>query len=112
MRREVLRRSGWDSVTDWEVGARRAVHRVSALAKDCGISQRHLGRFLRLKFGKSPRKWLVERRLARGTALLRRPVLVNEASAEAGFKTPAHFTSRFTQQFGVPPSAIRHADAA
>jgi AraC-like DNA-binding protein len=112
MRREVLRRSRLDSVTDWEARAEHAVYRVSALAKDCGVTERHLRRFLRLKFGKSPRAWLAERRLARAAASLQQALLVKEAAAQAGFKNPAHFTRRFTQRYGVPPSAFRLADVA
>jgi AraC-like DNA-binding protein len=101
-----------DSVTDWEARAERVGYRVSALADDCGVTPRHLRRFLRLKFGKSPGQWLAEKRLAQTAALLRHPVLVKEASAEAGFKSPAHFTRWFTQQCGVSPSAFRLANGA
>ena len=55
---------------------------------------------------------LAEVRLARGAALLRQAAFVKEAAAEAGFNSPAHFTRRFTQRYGVPPSAFRLADVA
>ena len=112
MGREVVRRSRLDSVTDWEARAERAAYCVSALAEDCGVTERHLRRYLRLRFGESPRDWLAEVRLARGAALLRQAAFVKEAAAEAGFNSPAHFTRRFTQRYGVPPSAFRLADVA
>lgn len=112
MRREVFSRSRLDSVTDWEARAKRAGYRVSALAKHCGVSERHLQRVLRLKFGKSPRAWLAERCLARAAASLQQTMLVKEVAAEAGFKSPAHFTRKFTRQYGISPSAFRLANAA
>jgi hypothetical protein len=63
--REVVRRSRLDSVTDWEARAERAAYCVSALAEDCGVTERHLRRYLRLRFGESPRDLLAEVRLAR-----------------------------------------------
>jgi AraC-like DNA-binding protein len=101
-----------DSVTDWEARAERTGYRVSALAKDCGVSERHLRRFLRLKFGKSPRAWLAERRLARAAASLQQTMLVKEAAAQAGFDDPAHFTRKFTRHYGVSPSTFRLGNGA
>lgn len=109
MRREVLRRSRLDSVTDLEARAARAGWRVGLLARDCGVSERHLRRFFLLKFGKPPRQWLAEKRLAPGAASLRQARLVKEAAGQAGFKDPAHFSRSFTQLFGMPPSAFRSA---
>jgi AraC-like DNA-binding protein len=110
--REIVRRSRLDSVTDWEARAARSAYCVSELAEDCGVTERHLRRYLRLRFGESPRDLLAEVRLARGAALLRQAAFVKEAAAEAGFNSPAHFTRRFTQRYGVPPSAFRLADVA
>jgi AraC-like DNA-binding protein len=112
MRQEVLRRSRLDSVTDWEARAEPAGYRASVLANRCGVSERHLRRFLRLKFGKPPREWLAQVRLARAVASLQQTLLVKEAAFQAGFKDPAHFTRSFKQQYGVSPSAFRHANAA
>jgi transcriptional regulator GlxA family with amidase domain len=106
MRREFVRRSRLGIVTDWEARAERVRYRVSPLADDCGVTPRHLRRFLRLKFGKSPLQWMAEKRLARAAALLQQASLVKQAAAEAGFKNPAHFSRRFTQLYGVPPSAF------
>ncbi len=112
MHRDSLKRSRLDCVTDWDARAERAGYRTSALARDCGVSERHLRRYFRLRFGKPPRAWLAARRLARAAASLQRARLVKEAAGDAGFNDPAHFTRLFTQQYGVPPSDFRLEAAA
>jgi transcriptional regulator GlxA family with amidase domain len=105
--RESVRRSRLDYVTDWETRAERASWRVGALARDCGVSERHLRRFFLDRFQMSPRAWLATKQLARGAASLQQARLVKEAAGQAGFDDPAHFSRSFTQQYGVPPSAFR-----
>jgi len=105
-------RSRLDCVTDWEARAERVGYRAAALAKDCGVSERHLRRYFCLRLGKSLREWLRQTRLARGAASLKQGTLVKEAAAQAGFTDPAHFTRAFTQQYGVPPSVFRLDDTA
>jgi AraC-like DNA-binding protein len=112
MDRRSLGRSRLDCITDWEARAERAGYRISVLAKDCGVSERHLRRFIWLRKGKSPRAWLAELRLARAAASLRRAMLVKEAAAKAGFNNPADFTRLFIRHYGVPPSAFRSGFAA
>lgn len=112
MRRRVLKLSRLNCLTDWEARAERAGYRASALAKQCGVSERHLRRFVRLRFRKSPRAWLAQTRLNRAAASLHQAKLVKKAAAQAGFSDPAHFTRAFTRQYGVPPSEFRLSAAA
>ena len=104
-------RSRLDSVADWEAEWLLAARRIGVLAKNCGITERHLRRHFLLRFEEPPRRWFEERRVARAAASLLQGKLAKEVAAEAGYKSPAHFTRLFTQQFGVPPSAFRLAEA-
>jgi AraC-like DNA-binding protein len=101
-----------DCIGEWESLAERAGYSPAGLAKICGVSQRHLRRWFQLRKGICPARWLAEQRLARGAASLQQGMLVKEASEQAGFKDPAHFTRKFIQHYGVSPSAYRSRCAA
>jgi AraC-like DNA-binding protein len=94
-------------------GAGRAGRlRGSRAGEGCETSERHLRRYFLFKFQEPPHKWFDERRLARAAGLLLQGKFVKEAAAEAGFKSPAHFTRLFAHQYGAPPSAFRAAKDA
>lgn len=107
-----LRRSRLDRITDLQARAERVHYRVRALAKDCGVSEQQLRRFIWLRFGKSPHDWLIEKRLALAQTSFDQGALVKEAAARAGFDDPAHFTRLFTRQHGFPPSGFRPTQQA
>ena len=100
-------RSPLDCVVDWEAEWILAGRRIGVLAKTRGITERHLRRYFLLHFEEPPQRWFEQRRLARAAASLLQGKLVKEVADEAGYKSPAHFTRLFTQEYGVPPSAFR-----
>jgi AraC-like DNA-binding protein len=109
MARKALDNSRLNCITDWQARAGRARYRVSPLAKECGVSPRHLERFFWLKRGERLRAWLTEQRLTRVTASLQQAMFVKETADQAGFHDPTAFTRWFVKECGVAPSAFRSA---
>jgi AraC-like DNA-binding protein len=72
-----------------------------------GLTRYDLARQFRLRFGTSPYRYLLLRRLefARERLHLRRPLV--EVAGEAGFADQAHFTRVFKSAFGLTPARYR-----
>ncbi|GHB20703.1 hypothetical protein GCM10010392_56300 [Streptomyces clavifer] len=85
---------------------------VEALARGEDMTARHLSREFRQAYGRSPYDYLMTRRIARATLLLRRDdISLPEVCAEAGFSSLETFSIRFTELVGSPPSAYRRETA-
>ncbi|MFJ8196989.1 helix-turn-helix transcriptional regulator [Streptomyces sp. NPDC096152] len=87
----------------------------AALARDVNMSAGHLSRQFRAAYGESPYAYLMTRRIARATALLRRgDPAVTEVCFAVGCASLGTFTTRFTELVGMLPGAFRPqaADAA
>ena len=84
--------------------ARRIVH-SSELEKVTGLSRYELARQFKLKFGTSPYRYLLMRRLdfTRKQIDLGRSLV--DLALEAGFADQAHFTRMFKSAFGLTPGA-------
>jgi AraC-like DNA-binding protein len=95
-----------DRITDWDVRAANAGCRIGILAKECGVSERQLRRYVRARFGQSPASWMTMTRLNTSTVLLARGLLVKEAAGKMGFKQPSHFSRRFKQFLHANPQAF------
>ena len=81
---------------------------LSILATECGISVRHFGRAFRQSVGKSPHRWLVERRVARAKQMLGDGIASIAAIAHAcGFADQSHLTRAFTASVGASPARWR-----
>ncbi len=81
---------------------------VEALARDAHMSAGHLSRQFKLAYGESPYAYLMTRRIERAAALLRRGDLsVTEVCFAVGCSSLGTFSTRFTELFGMPPSAYR-----
>jgi AraC family transcriptional regulator len=81
---------------------------VALMADAVNLSPAHFARAFVATVGMTPFRYVMTRRLARARELLeqtRRSTL--DIALDVGFKTPSHFTSRFRQEFGVTPRAIR-----
>jgi AraC family transcriptional regulator len=81
---------------------------IPMLAAVANLSPAHFARAFAATVGMTPFRYVMTRRLTRARDLLAqtsRPTL--DIALDVGFKTPSHFTSRFRQEFGITPSAIR-----
>lgn len=82
--------------------------RLPALARECGLSVSRLSHLFREELGKTPGRFVEERRLAHAAHLLRRtPLRVGEIAAECGFADPFYFTNRFRRFHGTSPTRFR-----
>lgn len=77
---------------------------LSALAE---LSPSHLSRSFRRAFGLPPHAYLVQARVRRARALLRRGTPVVEAAARVGFADQAHLTRHFRRLVGITPGRYR-----
>jgi len=75
------------------------------LAREAGVSRRHLNRKLRALTGQSVREFIRTLRLKRAAQLLQQQSgTVTEIAYEVGFQSIAHFAKIFREEFGVAPS--------
>lgn len=96
-----------ERIGDLAERAARANWCVRTLASHCRVSLSTLERHIKEKFGMSPQRWLAQLRMDRAAKKLREGLMVKEAAFETGFKNPHHFSHRFKEHEGHPPS--RHA---
>jgi AraC-like DNA-binding protein len=69
-----------------------------------GLSKSSFNRVFKLKFGSSPRKWLIEKRLHKAGELLgKRRHSVAEVATLVGFNHTSHFIKSFKKQYGHTP---------
>ena len=81
---------------------------IAELAAELAISPRHLERRFKAVLGVSPRRFLIDIRLAAARELLSDTDLAVEAIAtRVGFGDITHFTRTFRQLNGMPPGAYR-----
>ena len=82
--------------------------RLEQYALLCNRSLSAFKRDFQKQFGKTPGKWLLEKRLHHARHLLRTMnKTVSEAAFESGFENPSHFSRSFRDRFGLPPTAER-----
>jgi len=88
----------------WREMARKAGYNANVLAEELGISRRHLQRYTRKLFERSPQAWLEEQRLALAVGLLKEHRSVKTVAFELGFKQPNHFSREFKRHHGISPT--------
>jgi AraC family transcriptional regulator len=82
--------------------------RLCDLARECGLSVSHFTRTFRKSFGKSPYRWLLERRIDRAKALLTTSDLpIVDIAIRSGFSDQAAFTRAFERIVGDSPGRWR-----
>ena len=102
----------------WQV--RRAAEMISEnldgnihlcdMARECGLSVSHFTRAFRKSFGKSPYRWLLERRIDQAKALLMTSDLqIADIAIQSGFSDQAAFTRAFGRIVGDSPGRWRRA---
>lgn len=78
------------------------------LAGAARVSRTHLTRLFRQHVGRTPVAAVQLARLDRALTLLERSNLsISEIADRLGFASPYHFSRRFSQAFGLPPSRMR-----
>lgn len=81
-----------------------------ALADACQLSVRHFTRAFAQSNGKSPYKWLIERRIDRAKdLLLNSQMKIEEVARATHFSSQSHFTRTFTDIIEESPAAWRRA---
>jgi AraC-like DNA-binding protein len=82
--------------------------RVDDLARAARLSRSQFSSEFRRAFGESPHAYLTSRRLERASALLRTTDRsVADICMSVGLSSVGSFTTRFTQTFGLSPTAYR-----
>ena len=78
------------------------------LAREAGVSRRHLNRKMRGLAGQSVREFIRSMRLKRAALLLQQKSgTVTEIAYAVGFQSIAHFAKIFREEFGVAPAAYK-----
>lgn len=78
--------------------------RVGDLARLAGVSERYLCRNFTEVYGKSPRQYISDLRLARAKELLTAEYGVGETARLTGFRDVCHFSAFFRHECGMSPS--------
>lgn len=83
-------------------------HSLDSLARQAGVSARHLGRLFRAETSMTPGQYVEAVRLEAARALLEAgPDTVEEVARRAGFGSSESLRRVFQQQLGVAPTAYR-----
>jgi len=77
--------------------------RSATLESETGLDRYALSRGFRARFGTSPHRYLVGRRLERVRAEIARGASLADAAYAAGFADQSHMTRHFKARFGLPP---------
>jgi YesN/AraC family two-component response regulator len=87
-------------------------HTTASLAREVGLSERHLHRQFLEAYGMTPRRYLIRLRLERAAELLRTtPLGVEKIARQVGCPSLVTFVRQFRRAFGHAPSEwrARHA---
>lgn len=88
----------------------RDIGNIDDLARNVGVSSRHLNRLFVRQFGLSAAEFLREKRLMRARRLLESTdYLVKEIGAQVGLPDPHHFSNMIRDRFGCTPLQLREA---
>lgn len=81
---------------------------VTRLARRCGLSPDHFARRFASATGRTPMRYLQERRIAAAAdRLINGEATIEAVARDAGFANRFHFTRVFTRLIGTPPAAYR-----
>jgi len=83
---------------------------LTEIARHACLSPYHFHRAFTRAFGQTPHQYRNRLRLQRARRMLESGGLtVTEICGAVGFESAASFSSLFRRVFGIPPSAMRHA---
>lgn len=98
---QTLRRCVEEHVSDSELS-------MDILSRAMTMSYQNLHRKLKALTGLSPVQFIRLIRLQKAKTLLQTtPLSISDIAGEAGFADPKYFSRVFTEEFGMPPSAMR-----
>ncbi len=81
---------------------------VEKLAKYCNLSSGFFSRDFKKAFGKSPKDYIIEKRISKARHYLNTyDSGLSEIAFATGFSSHAHMTSVFKQRLGISPSGMR-----
>jgi AraC family transcriptional regulator len=105
LRRAVTRRI--EEYIETSMSADLSLH---ALAELTHMSVDHFVRAFRAATGKTPHRFVLDRRLDRAASMLRDgPAPIAEIARTCGFRNAAHFSVKFRARFSVTPTQYRHS---
>jgi len=83
---------------------------LKVLAEQAGLSPFHFARLFRNVTGRTPHRYVMERRVEGAVTMLRESAMsLSEVALECGFASQSHFTTVFRQHIGVTPARYRKA---
>jgi AraC-like DNA-binding protein len=82
---------------------------LAGLAREVGISERHLSRLFRTEFGTTYPQWRTTARLFHAMIELTDGATVTETAHRCGWSTPSAFVHTFTRTLGQTPGTYRSA---
>ncbi|MDF1748597.1 MAG: AraC family transcriptional regulator [Alphaproteobacteria bacterium] len=82
-------------------------HQVSDIEQESGLDRFTLSRLFKRRYGTSPYRFLVQRRLDVAKALIRDAYPLADVAAAAGFSDQSHFTRQFRAANGLSPGQWR-----
>jgi AraC-like DNA-binding protein len=86
--------------------------KVPEVAAYVGLNRTYFSRVFTLQVGLPPSKYILQRKLEAAKELLTfTDISVAEAAESLGFFDIAHFSRRFKEAFGLPPSHLRRREA-
>ncbi len=86
--------------------------RLSAIARECGLSVSHFARSFKTSFGTSTHQWLIQHRVDHAKQLLSQTTMsLIDIAIQSGFNDQAAFTRTFHQVVGVSPGSWRRYHA-
>ena len=80
--------------------------KINRLHTLCGVSDTYFRRLFIARFGVSPKKYVINRRLSQAKAIIDHGEFssIGEVAALVGFDDALYFSKAFKQQYGHPPS--------
>lgn len=83
-------------------------HQIGSLVAAAGLARDHLRRLFRAETGRTPARWIAEKRMEQAHRLLcTGSYRVAEVAEMVGYADPYHFSRVFRRVVGRPPSAAR-----
>ena len=81
---------------------------VDTLHTLCGISDTYFRKIFIARFGTSPQKYIVNKRISQAKSMLEAGDFdtISEISASVGYNDPLHFSRAFKKKYGVAPSKL------